>query len=161
MSKDGNLGSFFLRDWKRSLIVVSPFLKDRHLGSNFLRDSKESLIVVSTFLKDRKLGSFFLRDSKGSLIVVSHFPEINAPSSLGKNFCFWIKSGDECFLHKPLWSYFVQLLKGINPWSKNEKYQAWISLVQDQRNPWSTYRSSTYQISFMLVHLLKWNNVKR
>ena len=48
--------------------------KVRNLGSNFVRDSKRSLIVVSTFLKDRKLGSFFLSDSKRSLIVVSHFP---------------------------------------------------------------------------------------
>ena len=61
MSKDGNLGSYFVRDSKGSLIVVSLFLKDRHLGSTFLSDSKRSLIVVSPFLKDRQLGSLFLR----------------------------------------------------------------------------------------------------
>ena len=51
MSKDVNLGSYFVRHSKGSLIVVSLFLKDGNLGSSNLRDLKGSLIVVSLFLK--------------------------------------------------------------------------------------------------------------
>ena len=36
-------------------MVVSTFLKDIYLGSNFVRDSKKSLMVVSHFPRDKCL----------------------------------------------------------------------------------------------------------